>query len=284
MTTAIIDRVMERLRPRASDASEPRVTVGDRAILVAVEHPESGRLAGLAHSPDGADETPTALDGTQSSVDETPITDVEELIEWAVGSETRTERAVGLAAINALSAPSIDWQSGDPMAMVPEGADRIATVGLFEPAFRKFDDLTVRVVERDPPESVDAPSDVSVETYAPSRCAEAFAGVDCCFVTGSAYVYGGIDQYVDALSAAGVSPVVLVGATASHLPEPAFEAGIDVVAGVRVTDPERVRDRVLAGDCGTDLHDNGVAKGYVARDEVNDFPNPDKATRKPNKS
>lgn len=283
MTTAVIDRVIERLRPRAADASDPRVTVGERAILVTVEHPENGRLAGLAHSPDDADETPMALDVTQSSVGEIPATDGEELIEWAVESETRTDRAVGLAAINALSAPSIDWQSGDPMAMVPERAERIATVGLFEPAFRKFDDLTVRVVERDPPESVDAPPGVSVETYPPSRGAEAFAGADCCFVTGSAYVYGGLDRYVAALSAASVSPIVLVGATASHLPEPAFEAGIDVVAGVQVTDPERVRERVIAGDCGTDLHDNGVAKGYVARDEVSDFPNPNRATRETNK-
>ena len=56
-----------------------------------------------------------------------------------------------------------------------------------------------------------------------------------------------------------------VGATASHWPGPAFAAGVDVVAGARVDDPDRVRERVAAGDCGTDLHDTGVAKVYVAR-------------------
>ena len=59
-------------------------------------------------------------------------------------------------------------------------------------------------------------------------------------------------------------PVVLVGATASQVPEPAFAAGVDVVAGALVTDVERVRERVAAGDCGTDLHEAGVVKVYVA--------------------
>jgi hypothetical protein len=53
---------------------------------------------------------------------------------------------------------------------------------------------------------------------------------------------------------------VTVGATASHWPGPAFATGVDVVAGARVDDPDRVRERVAAGDCGTDLHDTGVAK------------------------
>jgi uncharacterized protein (DUF4213/DUF364 family) len=120
------------------------------------------------------------------------------------------------------------------------------------------------VVERDPPESVDAPAGVSVRTYPQEAAREAFDGADVCFVTGSTLIYGGIDRYLSALSAASVSPVVLVGATASHVPDPAFAAGVDVVAGALVTDVDRVRERVAAGACGTDLHDAGVEKVYVA--------------------
>jgi uncharacterized protein (DUF4213/DUF364 family) len=131
-------------------------------------------------------------------------------------------------------------------------------------ATKKFDDVEVRVVERDPPDSVDAPEGVSVRTYRPEGAREAFEGADVCFVTGSTLIYGGIDRYLAELAAAGVSPVILVGATASHVPESAFVAGVDVVAGALVTDVDRVRERVAAGDCGTDLHDAGVEKVYVA--------------------
>jgi len=58
--------------------------------------------------------------------------------------------------------------------------------------------------------------------------------------------------------------VVVVGATASALPDPLFAAGADVVAGAAVDDPDAVRAAVRAGACGTDLHDAGLRKGVVA--------------------
>lgn|GEM_PF-1136234 len=250
----LLGAVLDRLWDRAAAATDPEVTVGERVLLVEVDHPEGpdeGRLAGLAHRPRG-----DAGLGDWSSV--------EQLAELATDSDSRLERAVGIATLNALSSPLVDWRAGDPMAALGTGVDVVATVGLFRPAFRKFDDVEVRVVERDPPESVDTPAGVSVRTYPQEAAREAFDGADVCFVTGSTLIYGGIDRYLSALAAAGVSPVVLVGATASHVPEPAFAAGVDVVAGALVTDVDRVRERVAAGDCGTDLHEAGVEKVYVS--------------------
>jgi len=251
---ALLDAVCDRLRERAATATDPRVTLGERVLLVEVEHPEDGKLAGLAHRPPGGDVA--FPDGASVAQLATLAT--------GSGSEHRLERGVGIATLNALSVPVVDWQTGDPMAGLPTDVDVVATVGLFRPAFRKFDDVEVRVVERDPPDSVDAPPGVSVRTYGPEEAHTAFDGVDVCFVTGSTLIYGGIDRYLSALATAGVAPVVLVGATASHVPEPAFAAGVDVVAGALVTDVDRVRERVAAGDCGTDLHDAGVEKVYVA--------------------
>jgi uncharacterized protein (DUF4213/DUF364 family) len=254
VTTQLLEAVRERLADRTERASDPRITVGDRVLLVEATDPEHGRLAGLAHRP---------RDGEAGSVREAqPVAD---LAARAVDGGSRLDRAVGIATLNALSAPEVGWQRGDPMAALSTAVDVVATVGLFRPAFRKFDDVTVRVVERVLPSSFDAPPGVSVETYSPDECERAFDGADVCFVTGSTLVYGGIDRYLSALAAADVSPVVLVGATASQVPDPAFVAGVDVVAGALVTDIERVRERVAAGDCGTDLHDAGVAKVYVAR-------------------
>ncbi|WP_436347857.1 Rossmann-like domain-containing protein [Natronorubrum sp. FCH18a] len=75
--------------------------------------------------------------------------------------------------------------------------------------------------------------------------------------------------------------VVLIGATASGLPEPAFEADVDVVAGADVVAPDRVRDAVKQGACGTDLHDAGVRKVYTVADGVAD---PDGGLRGPTRS
>lgn len=251
MTGGLLDRVAAGLRERAAAATAPCVFVGDRLLLVAVTHPEHGRLAGIAHRPDGA------ADGVR-------VGSVPRLVDLSTTGEDRVARAAGIATLNALSRPDMDWRIGDPMAALPAGVDVVATVGRFGPAFRTFEGVDVRVVERDLPASVDPPPDVSVTTYPPEARAEAFAGADVCFLTGSALVYGGVDRYLSALSAAGVEPVVLVGATASHTPGPAFDAGVDVVAGARVTDVDRARPRVLAGDCATDLHTDGVEKVYVA--------------------
>lgn len=258
MTASILDEVIATLVDRATTASTPLVTVGDSVVMVELIHPDHDRLAGLAHRPD-EDLADVGVNVEAASVST--------LAGFATSGETYLGRAIGVATLNALSAPDVDWRVGDPMAALSTDVGAIATVGLFRPAFRKFDAVDVRVVERDPTASVDAPAGVTVELFSPDRCEEAFEGVDLCFITGSVLIYGGIDRYLAALSEQGVEPVVLVGHTASHLPEPAFEAGVDVVAGARVDDPEHVREHVIAGECATDLHDHGLEKVYVTRGE-----------------
>ncbi len=278
---ALVRRVHDRLADRAAAAADPRVTVGDRLLAVEVDHPDAGRLAGVAHRPQGevSDAWPDTVTDLAALAVESPSAD-HPTLEDHPPPDAHLRRAVGVATLSALSAPDVDWQPGDPMAALPADVERIATVGLFGPALRKFDGCEVRVVERrtgehgtaadgdtgevDADDALDAPPGVDA-VYPPEECRRAFEGADVCFVTGSTLVYGGLDRY---LAAAGEDqPVVLVGATASVLPGPAFEAGVDVVAGARVTDPERVRERVAAGDCGTDLHDEGLEKCYVASGE-----------------
>jgi len=124
--------------------------------------------------------------------------------------------------------------------------------------------VEVRVVERDPVGDVSTPPGVDVRTYRPAETAAAMAGADVVFVTGSTLVYGGTERCLAA--APEDAAVVLVGATASCVPEPLFAAGADAVAGASVDDPARVRDAVASGACGTDLHDRGVRKVYAARE------------------
>lgn len=255
--TALLGAVRERLADRAGEAADPRVVVGERLLAVELVDPDHGPLVGLAHRPPG-----TAAFELEFEFEGQTVAD---LVAGATAAESPPRRAAGVAALNALSVPDVDWRRGDPMAGLPADVKRVATVGLFRPTFATFDDVTVWVVERDPPDptTVETPSGVAVETYAPDECDRAFAGADVCFLTGSTLVYGGTERYLLALAEAGVSPVVLVGATASHRPEPAFAAGVDVVAGARVTDRERALAGVSGGGCGTDLHGHGVEKVYV---------------------
>jgi uncharacterized protein (DUF4213/DUF364 family) len=255
----LLDAVRERLEPHVTDeTSVERVTVGDAAILVELTDGES-TAAGLAHRPPG--DPPAATDWT-----------VEALLDGVAADgtgrdsevrEARIARAIGIAAMNALSTPLVDWRAGDPMALLADDVGRIVTVGLFGPAFRKFDDVAVNVIEREAIEDVPDPDGVKVEAFTPEETDAAMAGAEVVFVTGSAFVYGGVESYLDAAPTSAT--VVVIGATASFLPGPLFEAGADVVAGATVSDAVGVRAALRRGDCGTDLHDAGLTKVYVAR-------------------
>jgi uncharacterized protein (DUF4213/DUF364 family) len=246
-----------RDRDALSTAIE-RVTVGDRVVSVELTDgtnaPGDAARAGVAHRPAG---DPPATDSLT-------LERLLRVVESPTESESadRLDRALGIAAVNALSAPFLDWRAGDPMALLETDVDRITTVGLFRPAFRKFDDVTVRVIERDPIADVPSRDGVRVETFTPEETAAAMADADVVFVTGSTFIYGGIDAYLDAAPADAA--VVVLGATASFLPAPLFDRGVDVVAGASVSDPDAVRDAVTRGACGTDLHDAGLRKVYAA--------------------
>lgn len=286
MTTEreLLANVLQQLRDvEATDAAPVRRFVaGENLLLVELERGSGNEresasatdagaasVAGVAHRP------PAAL--PEASV----VRDADgfDLARWAVdppdesGEANGTNgadadptgaRAVGMAALNALSAPHVDWQVGDPMAALGD-VGVIGTVGLFRPAFRKFGAVEVRVVEREPipGDELDAPPGVSVSVFDPTEYETALEGVEVLFVTGSSLIYGGAGRY---LAAADVPTVVLIGATASFLPQPAFDAGVTLLAGARVTDPDRVADDIRAGACGTDLHDSGLQKVYVAAD------------------
>jgi len=243
-----------RLRGLApGTAALDRITLGERAVLVELTG-GADVTAGVAHRPAG---DPPATDGLDPDLDRLLTA-----VESPADPPDRLTRALGIAAANALSTPHVGWEAGDPMALLDAGVDRITTVGLFAPAFRKFDAVDVRVIEREPIDDVPAPDGVRTETFTPADTAAAMSGADVVFVTGSAFIYGGIEAYLDAAPAPAT--VVVVGATASFLPGPLFDRGVDVVAGASVVDREGVRGAVAAGACGTDLHDAGLRKVYAA--------------------
>ncbi|MFB6254238.1 MAG: Rossmann-like domain-containing protein [Halobacteriaceae archaeon] len=252
MTTEILPRVYSELVDRATTMSDPQVTVGEQIIMVEVRNEKGSKQVGLAHWPNA--DASTSWPST-----------VKELSHLSQATKPHL-RACGIATLNALSASIMNWKYGDPMANISNDVDVISTVGLFQPAFKKFDDITVRIVERDIPDTIETPPDVTVTTHPPSECQMAFRDAEICFITGSTLVYGGSERYLQALREQNVPLSILIGATASHWPEPAFDAGIDMVAGIQVTDTSVVRNRVARGECGTDLHSAGTRKVYIPKE------------------
>lgn len=238
-------------RSPLADGTVRRSTVGDRLVLVEIDAGGTG-AAGVTHRPPGEQwSDPTGV----------PAADVGD---WAIdpdGERCLLERALGVATLNALSGPLIDWRTGDPFEALAADVEAIATVGLFGPAFRKFGSVDVRVIERRDVDLPDPPEGVTVSLFESEDVDRAFAGADVVFVTGSTLLYGGTERYLEAARA--VPDVVLVGATASFVPEPAFDAGATMLAGAQVTDAASVRAGARAGECATDLHDAGLAKVYV---------------------
>jgi uncharacterized protein (DUF4213/DUF364 family) len=281
VTEAILSAVLEALLERGelrADAGDPwpqaaqfdRVTVGDSAILVELAAGDTAP-AGLSHRP--PEPLPDAGPWTRLA----PV-DLVRRVSAGTGGvvatgdgdaspgdsepDDRLTRAVAIATLNALSAPFISWRTGDPMALLDPAVDQIVTVGLFRPAFRKFEDVEVCVIEREAVGSVTTPDSVSLRLFSPAQTERAMAGADVVFVTGSTLVYGGFHRYLAA--APDSATVVCVGATASLLPEALFAVGVDVVAGAEVVDVDLAREAVREGACGTDLHDRGVRKVYAA--------------------
>lgn len=253
MADRILPAVFTLLRDRGAISAWTldRVTVGERTILVElVDDAHNRRLGGLAHRPAGSGDSVTTED-------------IEALLDpiETVGDADRIDLATAVATLNALSEPYIEWDRGDPMELLPSDVETIVTVGLFKPAMRKFDDIELRIIEREacPPPSQEG---VAVSMFTPEEAKGAMEAADVIFITGSTLLYGGLNRYLDLAPADAT--VILVGATASFCPEPLFAAGVDVVAGAVVSDPDRVSRAIEAGACGSGLHTSGVEKTYVS--------------------
>lgn len=252
-TASILRDTHRRLRSRGvGNPTVERVTHGGKTVFVSYDDPERGVLPGLAHAP--ADSFPP-IQGMLA----------EAVLDTALDTDPRPEtRALGVATLNALSRGHVDWESGDPMEALTSAVETVGMVGLFRPAFGKFSDVDIRVVERYP-DDVTPPSDlphgVSVNLFGPTAASAAFEDASVIFITGSTLVYGGIGDYLTAAPEAAT--VVIIGSSSSFIPTALFEAGVDLVAGATVTDVGTVERLVGEGATVPELHSNGLQKGIV---------------------
>jgi hypothetical protein len=155
------------------------------------------------------------------------------------------ERAVGVAALNALSQFLMDFQSyerrvgADVLDVIQLSKKEIVgIVGNMKPLVERVRRKVrkVYVFERNQRLRGDALPDTFVEEFLP--------GTDVVLISGSALVNGTLDRLLELSKNARVTAVV--GPTASSLPEPFFEKGVQVLAGVRARG-EQVMSAVAEG-------------------------------------
>jgi uncharacterized protein (DUF4213/DUF364 family) len=253
----LLSAVGHELVERGATGRIVDVAAGNELLYVEIETPEGTREAGVVYLPDGEIPDATGRDAMKVAMKATEP------------SADRGLRAVGIGALNALSRPYVDWRAGDPMNALAESVEVVAMVGLFGPVLDRFGTREIRVIERCPdevslPEGL--PDDANVSLHGPDEADHVLADAEVLYLTGSALVFGGIERSLEA--AGPEQTVVLIGATASFLPDPAFETGVTVVAGADVRDRERVREGVVATAREFQLHGNGLEKVYTTPESV----------------
>ena len=172
--------------------------------------------------------------------------------------------AVGLGALNAVSQHLIKTvgfkldRATDPVGRLDlDGARHVGMVGFFAPLVREWENYpgTLTVIEKDP-QFLDrsGPFEVTDQT-------DRLRGCDRVLITGSTLINDTLD---DVLSHCDPKArVALVGPSASCLPDPIFDRGVDVVGSTMVCDLPRLETLLEAGQPWAE----GTTKYCITRDQ-----------------
>ena len=182
------------------------------------------------------------------------------------------QKAVGIAAVNALSnayltqGQSRDYfvKSGvDPLdeLSLPEDAF-VVVVGALVPCLRllKTRGKPFCVLEQDP--ATLKPDEMPF--FAPAeRASEKVPQADVLIVTGTTLINGTLEGLL--MSARRDAQIIVVGPTASMLPDAFFRRGVYAVGGIRVIDPDSLLDILAEGGSGYHFFGKGAEKVTMVR-------------------
>jgi len=177
------------------------------------------------------------------------------------------QKAVAIAVVNALSAMIIEREP--PLGCIVEvGADpldqlelvdeaQVVVVGALVPYLRR---LKARarpfcVLEQDPAtlKADELPFFVPAD-----RAAETVPQADALIITGTTLINGTLEGLL--ALAKPEAHIVVVGPTASLLPQALFRRGVHVVAGIRVTHADDLLDTLAEGGSGYHFFGNSAEK------------------------
>ena len=177
------------------------------------------------------------------------------------------KKAIGIAVMNALSMGC--WRRRPPQgyrirrrvdameAVHIDAADYVVVVGALVPALRElkrrgrpFGVLELDTATLRPDE---LPFHIPQE-----RAAEAVARADLLIVTGTTLINDTLEELLAARKPG--ARVVVMGPTASGLPEAFFRRGVTAIGGVLVEEPDRVLDLIAEGGSGYHFFEKGAER------------------------
>ncbi len=184
-------------------------------------------------------------------------------------------RALGIAVLNALS--STCWSRNPPTQYnLKEGVDPIenraisddavvVVIGALIPYIRMLkrrgrpffilekDARTLRMDE--------------MKYYRPQEKArESIASADLLIITGTTLINGTLEDILGQMRHR--AEAVLVGPTASMLPEAFFRRGIDAIGGIKVTDPDKLLDTLSEAGSGYHFYGKSAERLVIDRDNL----------------
>ncbi len=168
-------------------------------------------------------------------------------------------KAIGIAVLNALSETC--WQKSPPQKyVVQRGIDAldavdipeeayVVVVGALAPFLKKLvmRDRPFTILEMDP--STLKPHEMPFYLHG-SRAAEVIPKADVLVITGTTLINDTLDELLHL--AKPEAHIVVVGPTASLLPDAFFKRGVDLLGGISVTNPDELLD--LLAEAGSGYH------------------------------
>jgi hypothetical protein len=233
----LLDEVLGLLKGYSPTQAIQRYCIGERYCGVLLN-----KEAGIAYTP--ADVmTSFELDFDIAGFDAMRIA------QWALNSDI-LKRTIGIATINALSWTIIPqhyrFYVTDPLEAIDIKDRIVAMIGYFPPLVEQFSPIVKepRVIERKDMEG----------TYWPEDAEAVMSDADIVIITGSALIYGGMEKYLECSKNA--DEVIVLGPTASMLPDPFFKRGATIVGGIQILDADTIFDIISRSGGARDLGDS----------------------------
>ena len=185
--------------------------------------------------------------------------------------ESKILDIVRLAAINAVSAELISKsnytiiEDKDPIDLVDLNSNKtVCIVGAFHTYMKNIANTSAKLIVLELNESA-VPDDFKKYYVPAEKASSVFPDSDVIIITGSTLINNTLDKMLKIIPPN--KKVIIVGPTASLIPDVLFEHGINIIGCTRIVDADRVFHAISEGAAGFHLFHNGAQKICLLNDK-----------------